>query len=801
VGGFASAAYNRFGTATATHIGSVTTTNDLLISGDFEVDGSAAFDGFTLLNNASVSGNFELTNPSALFGINAGNVINTMFEVGGTASISGTTTLRGITYTWPSADGSTNTFLKTNGSGTLSWSTAGVSSNSLDFDEFVNSMTLDANLTINRGTGNYFIGIGSAPSTVFEVQGTASSSYLLTGNTLQVGGYASAAYSRFGTDSTGYTNFITTTNDVLISGDLEVNGSANFDTFLRVGTSQTPALYANVSTGNVGIGTTNPGRIFEVNGGSLNETYVILTNSAAGGGSGNGLEIYEGSVNANIWNYENGYIRFATNNTERLRIDSSGNVGIGTTSPGTKFDVIGAASISTNFEVTGGYASISNTLYVQQKGNVGIGTTVPVNLLEVKAPTATHTGIQVTAGTGTSAAFFRASNTGGLLDIGRESSGGGALLTGATGYAGVIAAGGTYPLQFGINDGIKMTILNSGNVGIGTTGPGQLLEVKRSTDGIVARFTDSDGSCDVNPNATSFSCASDVSLKKDIFTVSGSLDLVLGLRGVGYHWNSQTASESYRYGFVAQEVEAVIPELVATDPVTGLKSVNYTGFSPFLVGAIKELDLKIASLSAQFSGKKLALGDDFVIPEDGIVEAGGTQFDIFLLTKGVLKVLKEAYNVVIEWGLLKIAEIVTDKITAKEICLEEVCMTKEQLSKLLQTTNQLPTLPLPSLHTVEGAETDLGVAPTSGSASNAISATASTSAAESTSDNVGTGTPTPPANPLPSATPTPEPSTILSPSVTPEAVSESIPAPTTESSVTPEPTPSATVAPSPEITP
>ncbi|MEK7506870.1 MAG: hypothetical protein AAB566_02350, partial [Patescibacteria group bacterium] len=168
----ATASYSRFGTAATTHAGSITTTNDLLISGDFEVDGSAAFDGFTLLNNASVSGNFELTNPSALFGINAGNVINTMFEVGGTASISGATTLRGITYTWPSADGSSGQVLKTNGSGALSWG-VGLASNSLDFDEFVNSMTLDANLTINRGTGNYFIGIGSAPSTVFEVQGTA----------------------------------------------------------------------------------------------------------------------------------------------------------------------------------------------------------------------------------------------------------------------------------------------------------------------------------------------------------------------------------------------------------------------------------------------------------------------------------------------------------------------------------------------------------------------------------------------------------------------------------------------------
>ncbi|MEK7506572.1 MAG: NYN domain-containing protein, partial [Patescibacteria group bacterium] len=208
-GGTATVAYSRFGTNTATD-SSVDASNDLLISGSLEVDGTFRIDG-----NASHSlageWNFDsntLVVDSGLNRVGVGTAtLETALEVAGTASISGTTTLRGITYTWPSADGSTNTFLKTNGSGTLSWSTAGVSSNSLDFDEFVNSMTLDANLTINRGTGNYFIGIGSAPSTVFEVQGTASASYLLTGNTLQVGGYASAAYSRFGTDSTGYTNF------------------------------------------------------------------------------------------------------------------------------------------------------------------------------------------------------------------------------------------------------------------------------------------------------------------------------------------------------------------------------------------------------------------------------------------------------------------------------------------------------------------------------------------------------------------------------------------------------------------
>ncbi|MEK7138740.1 MAG: hypothetical protein AAB799_00995, partial [Patescibacteria group bacterium] len=272
VGGFSSTAYSRFGTNTTSYSNDLTTTNDLLISGDLEVDTNAFFDSkasisdnfqtggrfifgdngdtgeintsdwdisstgnlsgigtitadglITISGGASSSTGFEITTGN--LGINSGNTTDTRFEVGGTASISGTTTLRGVTYTWPSADGSTNRFLQTNGSGALSWS-ASYSSNSLDFDEFVNSALLDANLTINRG--GYFIGIGSAPSTVFEVQGTASASYLLTGNTLQVGGFASAAYSRFGTSTTAHSNYISTTNDLLISGDLEVRGTVSF---------------------------------------------------------------------------------------------------------------------------------------------------------------------------------------------------------------------------------------------------------------------------------------------------------------------------------------------------------------------------------------------------------------------------------------------------------------------------------------------------------------------------------------------------------------------------------------------
>ncbi|MEK7148248.1 MAG: hypothetical protein AAB758_03030, partial [Patescibacteria group bacterium] len=224
---------------------------------------------------ASSSTGFEITTGN--LGINAGVSTDTRLEVGGTASISGTTTLRGITYTWPSADGSANQRLTTNGSGALSWATVtggAVSSNSLDFDEFVQLMTVDQDTTITASSSLTFnlttaddlvfqdngvtrfifddsgrVGINTAtPQTLFEVQGTASASYLITGNTLQVGGFSSAAYSRFGV-ATATSSTIDTINDLLIVGGLEVDSAVFFDGAASIsGNFQTAGRFISSST-------------------------------------------------------------------------------------------------------------------------------------------------------------------------------------------------------------------------------------------------------------------------------------------------------------------------------------------------------------------------------------------------------------------------------------------------------------------------------------------------------------------------------------------------------------------------
>ena len=119
---------------------------------------------------------------------------DTNLEVGGTTSTSGTTTLNTVTYTWPSADGTADNYvLTTNSAGTLTWELddtgTGVASDGLDFDEFVDAMTLDGNLIVSSGSGpftttwhgNFFMKDNASVSANFEVSGTASVSALTVG--------------------------------------------------------------------------------------------------------------------------------------------------------------------------------------------------------------------------------------------------------------------------------------------------------------------------------------------------------------------------------------------------------------------------------------------------------------------------------------------------------------------------------------------------------------------------------------------------------------------------------------------
>jgi hypothetical protein len=197
------------------------------------------------------------------------------------------------------------------------------------------------------------------------------------------------------------------------------------------------------SSGNVGIGTTNPDQKLNVEGNDANAVQLKIKNNNVSNGN-KYLSLFVGGTtgfSVNGWansgviesaagtgsnlvlsNYEAAPIIFQTNNrNERMRITSGGDVGIGTTNPGYKLDVNGAIGSSDEIYINNGKylrfqrssgglyiqtlgiesgtdnvrlvtsgdfnilnGSLTNLMTVKNGGNVGIGTTSPSEKLHIK---------------------------------------------------------------------------------------------------------------------------------------------------------------------------------------------------------------------------------------------------------------------------------------------------------------------------------------------------------------------------------------------------------------------------------
>lgn len=98
-----------------------------------------------------------------------------------------------------------------------------------------------------------------------------------------------------------------------------------------------------------------------------------------------------------------------------------------------------------------------------------------------------------------------------------------------------------------------------------------------------------------NLTATAYLHSSDARLKTDIATIEDPMALLNGLRGVSYKWKEDGKPA---YGFIAQEVERVVPDAVNTDE-RGMKSVEYDQIIAPLVEAVKAQQAQIEELKAE----------------------------------------------------------------------------------------------------------------------------------------------------------------------------------------------------------
>jgi hypothetical protein len=249
--------------------------------------------------------------------------------------------------------------------------------------------------------------------------------------------------------------------------------------------------------------------------------------------------------------------------TNTLTLKADGRVGIGTWSPAGRLHVIATApDPDVDFIFT-------------DDGKVGVGTTGPSYLLDVageaRIGTAASGSIRIGPGrmsTNASGEFGFNYNTG---------------TSGSLTYY-----GGNTVLDFSADTNGNGYF--RGNVGIGTTSPGYKLDVAGAA------------------HASSFPTSSDARLKTNVTQLTDVLEKLEKVRGVSFDWNelyeSLGRSTGHReIGVIAQEVEAVFPELVTTWGDENYRAVDYGRLTGVLIEAVKELraekDAEIAALKQQ----------------------------------------------------------------------------------------------------------------------------------------------------------------------------------------------------------
>ena len=344
------------------------------------------------------------------------------------------------------------------------------------------------------------------------------------------------------------------------SKDLRFTGNyAGANTHAAISTTTGMALafmdesneFMRLTSTGLGIGTASPSTKLELNAGSSYSGMRIKGTSSAS----NGFEMALSSdgTTGNFWLYENSAMRFATNNAEKMRIDSSGNLLVGTTSQSSRITVKASGNgYSTGALALVGFASgtsyltnAGGTLYVSNDGSTDQLSLDAGGVLKVNTTSSSYSG------------YFVASNA---------SSG--------------------YPAASFVQ---------------GTSSGGSNVYFYAGTSAV--------GSVTTTSSTTAYNTSSDYRLKENVAPMTGALVTVAQLKPCTYTWKVDGAAGQ---GFIAHELQAVLPDAVVgeKDAVDADGNPKYQGVdTSFLVAtltaAIQEQQALITSLTARLDAANL----------------------------------------------------------------------------------------------------------------------------------------------------------------------------------------------------
>ncbi len=459
--------------------------------------------------------------------------------------------------------------------------------------------------------------------------------------------YHGYAHEFFATPAATYPALLIDSGAYLESGNtaISIRGhSTESDEFaLKVKNSLSNPLLSVLNSGEIGIGTNSPSGL--LSGTGTNRLHLKSSNGSAEINiEHTGTSIgHKSGVSFSSSGNQVGYIRTEKSTTsahdaslaigtsdgttlsEKMRITQTGNVGIGTNSPSSKFHVSGTGTTGSwgSYDPTEGYVRIgesndginlgidgnsivgdssisivtttanpivfgtNNTaqMRITSDGRIGIGTTAPEKQLHLKGD-----GYILLENSGGTQAQLNLGNFGSMLAIG-----------GATGTSNTINID-----------------VSTGYTGIGIGSPTQKLDVG--------------GNIAVSGSTVH---TSDRRLKRDIASLDNALEKVTSLEGVTYNWKDENRDQHRQIGVIAQDVKKVFPEAVYENKNTGFLSVNYSGLIGALIESIKEL----FSMDKEQNRKIAALEDNNEVlreeylkiqKENEIIQHENQQMKLFL---------------------------------------------------------------------------------------------------------------------------------------------------------------------------